>query len=116
MNSNERIFFMDGSFCDVGGAARDKPRRSAVQSTLSDGNDMFSNESLQCLPESRIERVAQPVSEQVYREHEHHQRDAGKDRNPPLSRKKEFCSYPDQSAERGSRRWHTNSEKGKSRL
>ena len=38
-------------------------------------------------PQLRVQRIAQPVAEQVDRQHHDHQRRAGKDRDPPLARR-----------------------------
>src|SRR3954471_15267499 len=49
----------------------------------------------------RIERVAQPVAEQVHRQHQRGERGAGKDGDPPVARLQHLVAEPDQRAERG---------------
>ena len=66
--------------------------------------------------QSRVERVAQPVAEQVHREHDHTSAMPGKQRDPPFAREQEIVADADQRAERRLRRRHAHAEERQRRL
>src|SRR5882672_2824305 len=61
----------------------------------------------------RIQRVAQPVAEQIHREHQRHQRDAGKYRDPPFPREQELVADADQRAQGRTGGRHADAEERK---
>src|SRR5205814_8946007 len=63
-----------------------------------------------------IERVAQPVAEQVDRKDQPRQRKAREGDDPPLTGKQIIVADPDQGAERGHGVGHAGSEKRQRRL
>src|SRR3954468_6750686 len=68
------------------------------------------------LSQARVQGIAQPVAEQVHRQHECRQRDAGKDRDPPFAGEEILLSGLDQRAERGLRRGKADAEERQRRL
>ena len=62
---------------------------------VADGEDGFGHREL------RVERVAQPVAEQVHGEDEGGQRQAGEGDDPPFAGEQEVVADADQRAERG---------------
>src|SRR5712675_814430 len=64
----------------------------------------------------RIERVAQPVAEQVDGEDQRRQREAWEGDDPPFAGKQVIVADPDQGAERGHGVWHAGTEKRQRRL
>ena len=68
------------------------------------------------LLQSRIERVAQPVAQQVDREHHDHQRRSGKDGDPPFAREQEIVADAYQRAQRRLRRRHAYAEERQASL
>src|SRR5580698_762056 len=66
--------------------------------------------------EFRIERVAQPVAEQVDGQDQRRQRQAGEGDDPPLPGKQIVVADPDQSPERGHGVGHAGTEKRQRRL
>src|SRR5664279_2447905 len=64
----------------------------------------------------RIERIAQPVAEQVDREDQRRQRKAREGDNPPFAGKQVVVADPDQGAERGHGVGHAGAEKRQRRL
>ena len=64
----------------------------------------------------RVQRVAQPVAQQVDRQHHQHQGDAGEDRHPPLAGEQEVVADPDQRAERRLGRRQADAEERQRRL
>src|SRR6478672_6365966 len=66
--------------------------------------------------EFRIERVAQPVAEQVDRQDQSGQRNAGEGHDPPFAGEQIIVADPDQRAERGHGVGHAGSEKRQRRL
>src|SRR5947207_3276462 len=63
-----------------------------------------------------IERVAQPVSKQTYRQRQHDQRCARKNRNPPVAGEQKFVADAHERPERRRRRRHAHAEEAQSRL
>src|SRR6202049_3773984 len=63
-----------------------------------------------------VERVAQPVAEQIDREDQCRQRKARKGDDPPLAGKQIIVADPDQGAQRGHGVGHGGAEKRQSRL
>src|SRR6202166_1199580 len=63
-----------------------------------------------------VERVAQPVAEQVDGQDQRRQRKAGEGDDPPLAGKQIIVADPDQGAERGHRVGHAGTEKRQRRL
>ena len=63
-----------------------------------------------------IEGVAQPVAQQVDRQHQGGQRDAGEDRDPPVARQQDLVAEADQRAERGLGRRQADAEERQRRL
>ena len=82
---------------ETSSSARSTPRRvgnSTVRSRTSAAGHRSS-------PQPRVQRVAQPIAEQIDRQHHQHERDARENRHPPLAAEQEVISYADQRAERG---------------
>ena len=63
-----------------------------------------------------VERVAQPVAEQIHRQHQNRQRQARKRHDPPFARKEEVLADPDQRAERRLGRRQADAEERQRRL
>ena len=59
----------------------------------------------------RVQRVTQPVAQQVDCQHHQDQRQAGKDRHPPLAGEQKVVAEPDQGAQRWLRRRQADAEK-----
>ena len=53
------------------------------------------------LPQPRVQRVAQPVAQQVDRQHQDRQRGAGEDGDPPFAGEQDVVADPDQGADQG---------------
>src|SRR5215468_2246898 len=66
-------------------------------------------------PPLRIDDVAQAIAEQVEAEHRNHQREAGKERDPPFARHHEACALGDHDAPFGRRRPHAKADEGEAR-
>src|SRR5882724_3949023 len=62
--------------------------------------------------EFRIERVAQPVAQQIDGEDQRRERKAGEGDDPPLAGEQIIVADPDQRAERGHGVRHASSQKG----
>ena len=67
-------------------------------------------------PELGVETVAQPVADDVHRQHEHDEGDRGEQRDPPDAREHELVADADQRAERGIGRRHADAEERQRRL
>src|SRR5439155_2689269 len=64
----------------------------------------------------RIQRVAQPIAEQIDRQHQDDQRGAGEYGDPPLPREQEIVADPDQRPQRWAHRRHADAEKRQRRF
>src|SRR5438876_9794205 len=85
------------------------PRRGAPRSTRLQAAGLWSFQF-------RIQRVAQPIAEQIDRQHQNDQRGAGEYGDPPLSREQEIVADPDQRPQRWPRRGHADAEKRQRRF
>src|ERR1700761_6124658 len=66
-------------------------------------------------PALRIDDVSETVAEQVEAEHRDHQREAGKQRDPPFARHHEARAFRDHDAPFGGRRPHAEADEGQAR-
>ena len=62
--------------------------------------------------EPRVQRVAEPVAQEIHGEHENGKRDARKDGDPPFPGKQEIVADSDQRAERRGGRRDANAQEG----
>jgi hypothetical protein len=63
-----------------------------------------------CLAQARVQRVAQPVTQQVDRQRDQHQHHAGEHRDPPFAREQIVVADADQRAQRRRRRRRTDAQ------
>ena len=68
------------------------------------------------LPQPWVQRVTQPVAQQVDRQRQQQQRNGGEEDDPPLPREQVLLSDADQCAKAGLRRRDTDAQKGQRRL
>src|SRR5689334_2301535 len=73
-------------------------------------DDRAADNACRSRPQPRVERVTQPVAEQVDREHHDDERDAGEQRHPPFAGEQEVVADANQRAERRLRRRDANAE------
>src|SRR5215472_13099179 len=98
--------------------AESTPRRVGISmrrcSTSSSGRRCDSGSAISA--ELRVERVAQPVAQQIDGVREGRQRRSRKKENPPFAREEKIAAEADERAERRLRERNTETEEGQCRL
>src|ERR1044072_5814260 len=93
--------------------------RSLMSSSGTGGGALLRSGSLRSMRASRaplrIDDVAQAVAQQIEAEHRDHQREPGKERDPPFARHHEGRAFGDHDAPLGIRRAHAESDEGQAR-
>src|SRR6478735_8802155 len=96
--------------------ARSVPRREANSTWRLRTERMGSVMGGAYSSELRVERVAQPVAEQIDRQDQRRKREAGKGHDPPFAREQIVVADADQRAERRHGLGHARAEEGQRRL
>src|SRR6218665_1616326 len=96
-------------------------RATSVPRRVSNSTRRFSTERivsdmLSSLSQPGIERVAQPIAQEIDGQDQRREREAGEGDDPPLAGEQEFLANADERAERGLHRWQADPQIRQCRL